>query len=71
MILDPKTCINRIDRFFKSYILPDLLDQIIDYITKVDQIYLAISWKKQGSQSFLLQSPKRIESLSTLLLYLL
>ena len=46
-MLDPQNCINRIDRFLKSHILPDLPDRMMDYVTKADQIYLATSWKKQ------------------------
>lgn len=42
-MLDLQIYINRIDEFLKSYILPDLLDQITDYITKIDQIYRATS----------------------------
>ncbi len=46
-MLDPQNCINGIDRFLKSHILPDLPDRMMDYVTKADQIYLATSWKKQ------------------------
>lgn len=42
-MLDPQTHINKIDRFLKSYILLDLLDQMIDYILKTDQIYSTTS----------------------------
>ena len=42
-ILDFETCIIKIDRFVKFYILLDLSDWIIDYIIKVNQIFLAIS----------------------------
>lgn len=52
-ILDLQTCINGIDGFLKFYILPDLPDWMIDYVTKVDQIYLVTSWKKQRGPSLL------------------
>lgn len=68
-MLHPQTRINGIDRFFKSHILPDLPDWMTDYVTKVDQIYLATSWKKQGGPSLLPQSAEGVESLGALLPY--
>lgn len=52
-MLDPQTCINGINGFLKSHLLPDLPDRMMDYVTKADQIYLATSWKKQGGPSLL------------------
>ncbi len=66
-MLDPQTCINGIDRFLKSHILPDLPDRVMDYFTKADEIYLATSWKKQGGPSLLSQSAEGVESLGALL----
>ncbi len=68
-ILDLQTCINKIDGFVQSHILSDLPNSIIDYVLKVDQIYLATSWKKQGDPTLLLQIAKGIDFLDTLLLY--
>lgn len=45
--------INKIVRFLKSYILPDLPNQITNYVIKTDLIYLITSLKKQGEPSFL------------------
>lgn len=53
IMLNLKTYINKIDGFVKSHILPDLPNEMIDYVSKADQIYLATSWKKQGSPTLL------------------
>lgn len=36
-ILNHQTCINAIDIFFKSHILPDLPDQMTDYVINADK----------------------------------